>query len=124
MKLDRRRFLSLTGAIIAVPVASRVTWAQAYPTRPIRLIVAFPAGGVVDLHARLIGQLLSDRLGQPFIIENRPGAGGNIGTEAFVRSAPDGYTLLQFNASNSWNAGLYTKLNYDILRDIVPCLSG
>src|SRR5262245_7906911 len=95
MKLPRRNFLQLAAGAAALPAVSRIAWAQAYPTRPVRIIVGFPAGGATDILARLTGQWLSDRLGQQFIIENRAGAGGNIGTEAVVKAAPDGYTLLQ-----------------------------
>ena len=119
MNLNRRRLLSLTAAA-ATCIGVRTAASQAYPTRPVRLVVPFPPGGVVDLYARLIGQKLSERLGQPFIIENRAGAGGNIGTEAVVRSAPDGYTLLQITSANSWNVPLYEKLTFDFLRDITP----
>ena len=94
MKLPRRQFLHLAAGAAALPAVSRIARAQAYPTRPVRIIVGFPAGGATDIVARLIGQWLSERLGQPFVIENRPGAGGNIGTEAVVRAPPDGYTLL------------------------------
>jgi len=93
MKLPRRRFLHLAAGAAALPAVSRITWAQAYPTRPVRVIVPFGSAGATDIVARLIGQWLSERLGQPFVIENRPGAGGNLGTEAVVRAPPDGYTL-------------------------------
>ena len=102
---------------------SRIAWAQSYPTRPVRIIVGFTAGGVNDTLARLIGQWLSERLGQPFIIENRPGAGGNVGTEAVVRSPADGYTLLLVQTPNAINATLYDKLNYNFIRDIAPVSS-
>ncbi len=123
MKLPRRRFLHLAACAIALPTVSRVAKAQTYPTRPVRLVVPFPAGGVVDLFGRLIGQSLSDRLGQPIIVDNRPGAGGNHGTEAVVRAAPDGYTLLQASSVNAYNATLYEKLNFDFIRDIAPIAS-
>src|SRR5262245_55992313 len=123
MKLPRRTFVHLAAGAAALPAVSRFAWAQAYPTRPVRLIVGSPPGGVVDLYARLIGQWLSERLGQPFVIENRPGAGGNIGTEAVVRAAPDGYTLLQLTAGHSWNVALYDKLNFNFIRDIAPVAS-
>jgi tripartite-type tricarboxylate transporter receptor subunit TctC len=93
------------------------------PSRPVRLIAPFPPGGVVDLYARLIGQWLSERLGQPFVIENRVGAGGNVGTEAVVREPPDGYTLLQVSSANAWNATLYDKLSFNFIRDIAPIAS-
>jgi tripartite-type tricarboxylate transporter receptor subunit TctC len=123
MKLSRRNFLHLAAGAAALPVMPRIAMAQAYPSRPVRLIVGSPPGGVVDLYARLIGQWLSERLGQPFIIENRAGAGGNIGTEAVVRASPDGYTLLQITAGHSWNVTLYDKLNFNFIRDIAPVAS-
>jgi len=106
-----------------VPAFSRIACAQAYPTRPVRLIVGFPAGGGTDLTARLIGQWLSDRLGRPFIIENRPGAGSNIATEAVIRAPPDGHTLLMVNPTNAINTTLYDKLNFNFIRDIAPVAS-
>jgi tripartite-type tricarboxylate transporter receptor subunit TctC len=106
MKLPRRTFLHLAADAAALPAASRFAWAEAYPTRPVRLVVGFPAGATPDLFARLIGQWLSERLGQPFVIENRPGAGTNIGTETVVRAPPDGYTLLFVAAPNVINATL------------------
>ena len=120
MKLPRRQFLHLAAGAAALPAVSRVAWAQAYPSRPVRLIVFFPAGGVGDILARLIGQWLSERLGQQFIIENRPGAGSNIATEAVVRALPDGYTLLVATSANAFNATLYDKLNFNFIRDIAP----
>ena len=124
MKLPhRRRFLHLAAGAAALPALSRIAKAQAYPTRPVRLIAPFPAGGVVDLFSRLIGQPLSERLGQPVIIENRAGAGGNVGTEAVVRASPDGYTLLLITSTNAINQTLYDKLNFDFVRDIVPVAS-
>jgi tripartite-type tricarboxylate transporter receptor subunit TctC len=99
---------------------SRISWAQAYPSRPVRIIVGYPAGGGADITARLIGQWLSERLGQPFIVENRPGAAGNIGTEAVVRAPSDGHTLLMCASSNAINATLYDKLNFNFIRDIAP----
>src|SRR5262245_24083674 len=110
MKLPRRTFLHLAAGAAALPVVSRFAWAQAYPTRPVRIIVGFPTGGGADIAARLMGQWLSERLGKPFIIENRPGAGSNFSTEAVVRAPPDGYTLLQATATNAWNATLYDNL--------------
>ena len=120
MKLPRRRFLRLAGAAIALPAVSRVASAQAYPTRPVRMIIGYPPGGSADITARLIGQWLSERLGQPVVIESRPGGGTNIATEAVVRAAPDGYTLLLVAPANAINASLYDKLNYNFLRDIAP----
>src|SRR5262249_32573979 len=120
MKLPRRTFLHLVAAAAALPVASGIVLAQTYPTRPVRLIVPFGPAGGTDITARLIGQWLSERLGQQFIIENRPGAGGNVGTEAVVRAAPDGYTLGLFGAPSAINATLYDKLNFNFVRDIAP----
>src|SRR6516164_5429024 len=120
MKLPRRTFLHLAAGAAALPTVARIAWAQAYPTRPVRMIVPFPPAGSSDILARLIGPWLSDRLGQPFVIENRPGAATNIGTEVVVRAPPDGYTLLVFEASQAINATLYDKLNFVFLRDIAP----
>ena len=121
MKLSRRSILRLAASAAVLPAASRITQAQqAYPMRPVRLVVGFPAGGVVDTLARLVGQRLSERLRQPFIIENRPGAGGNVATEAVVRAAPDGHTLLMINLPHAINAALYDNLNFDFIRDIAP----
>jgi tripartite-type tricarboxylate transporter receptor subunit TctC len=120
MRFARRRFLRLAAVATALPAVSRIATAQGYPTRPVRLVVGFPAGGSADIVARLIGQWLSDRLGQPFVIENRPGAGSNIGTEAVVRAQPDGYTLLMVSAANVTNAALYDSLNFNFIRDIAP----
>jgi tripartite-type tricarboxylate transporter receptor subunit TctC len=120
MTLVRRQFLRLGAAAAIVPALPSTAWTQAYPSRPVRVISAFAAGGPNDVLARLIGQALSEQLGQPFVIENRPGAAGNIGTEAVVRSAPDGYTLLLIGPTNTINATFYPKLNFDFLRDIVP----
>ena len=120
MKLPRRRFLHLAAGAAALPAVSRITWAQTYPTRPVRIIAATAPGGGPDILARLMGQRLSERLGQPFVIENRPGAGTNIGTEAVVRAPPDGYTFLLASTTNAINAALYDKLNFNFLRDIAP----
>jgi tripartite-type tricarboxylate transporter receptor subunit TctC len=120
MKLPRRRFLRLVAAAATLPAITRIAWAQGYPLRPVRWIVPGPAGGGTDTFARLMGQWLSERLGQSFVIDNRPGAGGNIGTEAAVRAPADGYTLLLVAAANTINATLYDKLNFDFIRDISP----
>jgi tripartite-type tricarboxylate transporter receptor subunit TctC len=120
MQLHRRRFLHLTTAAAMLPALSLGARAQGYPARPVHLIVGFAAGGPNDTTARLIGQSLSERLGQQFVIENRTGAAGNIGTEAVVRAPPDGYTLLLAASSNAVNATLYDKLSYDFIRDIAP----
>jgi tripartite-type tricarboxylate transporter receptor subunit TctC len=120
MKLPRRNFLHLAAGAAALPAVSRFAWAQAYPTRPVRIVVGFAPGGGVDIVARLIGQWLSERLGQQFIIENRPGAGTNIATEAVVRAPADGYTLLLVNAANAVNATLYDNLSFNFVRDIAP----
>jgi len=120
MEYPRRRFLSLTTSALALSAVSRLSWAQTYPTRPVRLIVGYPAGGANDIIGRLIGQWLSERLGQQFLIENRAGAAGNIGTEAVVRSPADGYTLLLAGSFNAVNATLYDKLNFNFIRDIAP----
>jgi tripartite-type tricarboxylate transporter receptor subunit TctC len=120
MKLPRRNFLHLAAGAVALPAAVRIARAQAYPTRPVRWIVGFPPAGGADIVARLIGQSLSERLGQQFIIENRPGAAGNIATEAVVRAPADGYTLLMITVPNVVNATLYDKANYNFIRDIVP----
>jgi tripartite-type tricarboxylate transporter receptor subunit TctC len=123
MKLPRRNFLHLAAGAAALPAVSHFAWAQAYPTRPVRLIVPFAPAGASDILARLMGQWLSERLGQQFVIDNRPGAGGNIGTEAVVRAPADGYTLLIVGAWNAINATLYDKLNFNFLRDIAPVAS-
>jgi len=120
VKFPRRRLLHLAAGAVALPAVARLAWAQAYPSRPVRVIVPFPAGQATDTIARLVSQSLSERLGQAFVIENRTGAGGNIGTEAVVRSAPDGYTLLLMGLSNATNVTLYKKLNFDFIHDIVP----
>src|SRR5262245_45185924 len=118
--LHRRRFLHLVAGAAMLPAASRIARAQAYPSRPVRIIVPFAAGGGIDIVARLIGQWLSERLGQQFIVDNRPAGGGNIGTEAVIRSAADGYTLLLVSPSNAISATLYDKLNFNFVRDIAP----
>ena len=121
MKIPRRTFLHLAvGA--ALPAMPRIARAQAYPSRPVRIVVGFPAGGATDIQARLMGQWLSDRLGQQFIIENRAGASGNIGTEAVAKAPADGYTLLQVVTPHAINAALYTNLNFDFIRDIAPII--
>ena len=123
MNLARRHFLQLGAAAIAVSAVSPTAGAQSYPTRPVRWIVGYPPGGATDITARLIGQWLSERLGQPFVIENRAGASGNIGTELVAKAAPDGYTLLLVNAGNTINETFYDKLNFAFLRDITAVAS-
>jgi tripartite-type tricarboxylate transporter receptor subunit TctC len=123
MKLPRRQFLHLAAGAAALPAFSLIARAQAYPSRPVRLIVPYPPGGSADVFARLLGQWLSERLGQPFVIDNRPGAGTNIGTEAAVSAVPDGHTLLMISAANVVNATLYDKLNFNFIRDIAPVAS-
>ncbi len=123
MTLPRRRFLHLAAGAAALPALSRAAWAQAYPARPVRIIVGFAAASGADILARLMGQWLSERLGQQFVIENRTGAGTNIATEAVARSAPDGYTLLLVTPANVINATLYDKLNFNFIRDIAPVAS-
>src|SRR5262245_38664720 len=118
--LGRRNVLHLAAGAAALPAASRVAWTQAYPSRPVRIIVGFPGGTTGDILIRLMGQWLSDRLGQPFIIENRPGAAGNVATEQVVRVTPDGYTLLLAVPANAINASLYDNLNFNFIDDIVP----
>src|SRR5580698_5652941 len=120
MRLQRRKFLGLAAAVAALPAASRAAFAENYPSRPVHFIIGYPPGGSADLTARLFGQWLSDRLGQQFVVENRPGAGTNIATEAVVNAAPDGYTLLLAAPANATNPALFQKLNFDFLRDIVP----
>jgi tripartite-type tricarboxylate transporter receptor subunit TctC len=122
MKFPRRTFLGLAAGAAALPAMPRIARAQAYPSRLVRIIVGFPAGGATDIQARLMGQWLSDRLGQQFIIENRAGASGNIGTEAVAKAAADGYTLLQIVTPHAINAALYTNLNFDFIRDIAPVI--
>ena len=123
MKFQRRQFLRLAAATIALPAVSRMARAQAYPARPVRLVVGFAPGGAPDIAARLLGQWLSDRLGQPFLIENQSGSGSNIATEAVVEAPADGYTLLLSSISNAVNATLYEKLPYNFIRDIAPVAS-
>jgi tripartite-type tricarboxylate transporter receptor subunit TctC len=120
MKLPRRQFLHLAVSAAALPAASRIARAQAYPSRPVRFVVGGPPGGPQDILARLMGQWLSERLGQPFVIDNRPGAGTNIAAEAVVRAPADGHTLLMIGAANAINATLYEKLNFNFIRDIAP----
>src|SRR5947208_17134981 len=120
MKLPRRNFLHLAACAAALPAVSRCAWAQTYPTRPVRIIVGFPAGGPTDIVARVMAQWLSERLGQEFIVENRPGAASNIGTEAALKAPPDGYTLLQVTSSNAVNATFYEKLNFNFMNDMAP----
>jgi tripartite-type tricarboxylate transporter receptor subunit TctC len=122
MTFPRRTFLHLAAGALALPALPRMVQAQAYPSRPVRIIVGFAPGGATDIQARLMGQWLSDRLGQQFIIENRAGASGNIGTETVAKALPDGYTLLQVVTPNAINAALYTHLNFDFIRDIAPII--
>jgi tripartite-type tricarboxylate transporter receptor subunit TctC len=123
MNVRRRRFLQLTASIAVLPAVAPMAWAQSYPARPVRLIVGLPAGSAPDIVARLVGQWLSERLGQSFIIDNRPGAGTNIGTEAVVRAAPDGYTLLLVTAGNAINTSVYQHLSFNFSTDIAPIAS-
>src|SRR5262245_20104314 len=120
MKLPRRRFMHLAAGAAALPALSPLAWAQAYPTRPVRIIVPFAAGGGTDITARVLAQWLSERMGQQFIVENRPGGGTNIGTEAAAKATPDGYTLLMVGTSNTANVALHDKLNFDLIRDFAP----
>ena len=123
MKLPRRNFLHLAAGAAALPAVPRFAWAQAYPTRPVRLIEGFGAGSAPDVLARLIGQSLSEQLGQSFVVENRSGANSNIATDAVARASPDGYTLLLITSTNAINTTLYDKLSFDFIRDIVPIAS-
>jgi tripartite-type tricarboxylate transporter receptor subunit TctC len=123
MKLPRRQFLSLAAGAAALPAMPSIARAQAYPTRPVRIIVSAPAGTGLDVIARLAAQGLQERLGQSVVIENRPGANGNIGTEAVVRAPPDGYTLIMASSGQAWNATLYDKLSFNFIRDIAPIAS-
>ena len=120
MKLPRRQFLHLAAGAAALPAVSRIAWAQAYPSRPVRIITATGPGGAPDIFARLMAPWLSERLGQQFVVENRPGGSSNIGTEAVVRAPPDGYTILMASSTNAINVTLFDKLNFDFLRDIAP----
>src|SRR3954453_14304952 len=120
LKFPRRKFLQLAAGAASLPAVSRFARAETYPSRPVRIVVGFAPGGPNDIAARIIGQWLSDRLGQPFIIDNRPGASGNIATETVVKAAPDGYTLLIIPLSSTVNATLYDKLPFNFLRDIAP----
>jgi tripartite-type tricarboxylate transporter receptor subunit TctC len=120
MKLPRRKFLHLAAGAVALPAASQIAKAEAYPTRPVRIIVGLAAGGGADILSRLLAQWLSERLGQQYVIENRPGAGTNVATETVVRAAPDGYMLLMVLPPNAVNATLYERLNFDFIRDIAP----
>ena len=120
MTLLRREFFRLGASAATALLASRVARAQAYPSRPVRLVVGFTPGGAVDIIARLIGQALSERLGRPFVIENRPGAATNLATESVVRASADGYTLLMANTAAAINATLYDKLSFNFIRDIAP----
>jgi tripartite-type tricarboxylate transporter receptor subunit TctC len=120
MKLPRRKFLRLAGSAAALPAVSHFAWAQAYPTKPVRWIVGFAPAGGNDIVARLMGQWLTERLGQPFVIDNRPGAATNIAAEAAINAAPDGYTIFLANVANAINATFYTKLNFNFIRDVTP----
>ena len=123
MRFSRRQFLHLAAGAVAFPAVSRIARAQTYPTRPVRLIVGFPPGGASDITARLIGQRLSERLGQQFVIENRPGAGATLATETVAKAPPDGYTLLLTGSNDAWNATLYGNLKFNYIRDIAPVAS-
>jgi tripartite-type tricarboxylate transporter receptor subunit TctC len=120
MKLSRRNLFYLAAGVVALPAPSIIARAEGYPVRPVRILAGYPPGGVVDTYARLIGQWLSEHLGQQFVVENRPGAGGTIAAEAAAKSAPDGYTLLLTTSADAWNATLYDNLNYDVISDFVP----
>ena len=120
MKYRRRHFLQMAASAAALPVVSRIAWAQTYPTRPVRWILGFPPGGPTDIVVRLIGQYLTEKTGQPFVIENRPGAGGNLATQAVVNATPDGYTILAIAHANAINATLYQNLPFNFIRDIAP----
>jgi tripartite-type tricarboxylate transporter receptor subunit TctC len=120
MKLPRRQFLQLAASAVVLPAVPRIARAQTYPTRPVRIVVGYPAGGVSDIYARLIGQWLSERMGQSFVIENRPGAAGTIGVESVVRAPPDGYTLLLTSANDAYNQYIYSDVKFNYIRDIAP----
>jgi tripartite-type tricarboxylate transporter receptor subunit TctC len=120
MKPRRRQFLQMAASAASLPVVSRIAWAQTYPTRPVRWILGFPPGGPTDIVVRLIGQYLAEKTGQPFVIENRPGAGGNLATQAVVNATPDGYTILAIAHANAINATLYQNLPFNFIRDIAP----
>src|SRR6185503_20499556 len=122
MDRSRRRFLQLTAGVVALPALSRFARAQSYPSRPVRWLVGFTPAGGNDIIARLIGQWLTERLGQPFVIENRPGAGTNLAAEAVINAPPDGHTLFLTNTANAVNASLYEKLNFDFMRDMAPVI--
>ena len=122
MKFLRRTFMHLAAGAAALPALSRTSWAQAYPSRPVRIVVGFPAGGATDIQGRLMGEWLTERLGQQFIVENKPGASGNIGTEMVAKSPADGYTLLQVVTPHAINAALYSNLSFDFMRDIAPVI--
>jgi tripartite-type tricarboxylate transporter receptor subunit TctC len=122
MTIRRRTFVQLAAGAAALPAAPSIVRAQAYPARPVRIVVGFPAGGATDIQARLMGEWLTGRLGQQFIVENKPGASGNIGTETVAKSPPDGYTLLQVVTPNAINAALYSNLSFDFLKDIAPVI--
>ena len=122
MKFPRRAFMHLAVGAAALPAVPRISRAQAYPSRPVRIVVGFPAGGATDIQARLMGEWLTERLGQQFIVENKPGASGNIGTETVAKAPADGYTLLQVVTPHAINAALYTNLNFDFIRDIAPII--
>jgi tripartite-type tricarboxylate transporter receptor subunit TctC len=120
MKASRRDFLHFTAAAAALVTGSRIAWAEAYPTRPARIVAGFPPGGITDTYARLIAQWLTEHLGQQFFVENRPGAGGTLAADAVAKSAPDGYTLLLTTSADAWNATLYSNLNFNVLRHFTP----
>ena len=120
MKLPRRQFLHLATGAAALPAVPRLAWGQSYPWRPVRIVITFPAGSTSDILARPMAQWLQERLGQPFVVDNRPGAGGTIGTEAVVRASPDGYTLLLISGAHTVNATLYDKLSFNFIHDIAP----